>query len=177
MNGHGCGSFPLKRDGPVPDLRLLTGGVLALTLFLLAAKAALGDAITPRVIGLQDSDPIAVLAPGNVQYRIRLAGFDAPEHDQAFGTRSKQNLSGLVFGKTVNLDCGKGESYGRLVCTILLPTGEDVCLDQVRVGMAWHYKQFESEQTPAYRQAYAAAEDAASEAKVGLWSDPHLTPP
>lgn len=118
-----------------------------------------------------------MLAPGNVQYRVRLAGIDAPEHDQAFGTRAKQNLSRLVFGKTVNLDCGKEESYGRLVCKITLLSGEDVCLDQVKAGMAWHYKEFENEQAPSDRAAYAAAEDAARKGHLGLWSDLHPTPP
>jgi endonuclease YncB( thermonuclease family) len=129
--------------------------------------------MTARVVGVTDGDTITVLAPGNVQYRIRLAGIDAPEHNQAFGTRSKQNLSRLVFGKAVMLDCGKEESYGRLVCKVLLRDGEDACLDQVKAGMAWQYKQFENEQTPADRAAYAAAEDGAREAHTGLWADAH----
>jgi hypothetical protein len=67
-----------------------------------------------------------------------------------FGTKrtGPLNLSSLVFGKTVSLDCGKEESYGRLVFKILLPDREDVCLDQIKAGMAWHYQQFESAQTP-----------------------------
>ncbi len=159
------------------NIRLRTSAVLTLILFLLAVNAALGEIITARVVGIQDGDTVTVLAAGNVQYRIRLAGIDAPEHNQAFATGSKQNLSRLVFGKRVNLDCGKEESYGRLVCKISLPNGEDVCLDQIKAGIAWHYKQFENEQTPADRQAYAGAEDAAREAKIGLWSDPHPIPP
>ena len=51
--------------------------------------------IDTRVVDIQDGDTITVLAPGNSQYRIRLANIDAPEHDQAFGSRSKQSLSGL----------------------------------------------------------------------------------
>jgi endonuclease YncB( thermonuclease family) len=132
--------------------------------------------MTARVVGVTDGDTITVLAPGNVQYRIRLAGIDAPEHNQAFGTRSKQNLSRLVFAKTVTLDCGKEESYGRLVCKVLLPSGEDADLDQVKAGMAWHYKQFEQEQSLGDREAYAAAEDAAREAHRGLWADAHPNP-
>jgi endonuclease YncB( thermonuclease family) len=151
--------------------------LLALTVALVTAKVALGEIVASRVVGVQDGDTVTVLAPGNDQYRIRLAGIDAPEHNQAFGGRSKQNLSKLLFGKAVNLDCGKEESYGRLVCKILLPGGEDVCLTQIKAGLAWHYKQFENEQTPADRKAYAAAEDAAREQKIGLWSDPHPTPP
>jgi endonuclease YncB( thermonuclease family) len=59
------------------------------------------------------------------------AVIDAPESSQAFGQRSKQNLSRLVFGKEVSLNCGKEESYGRLVCKILID-GADADLTQVR---------------------------------------------
>jgi hypothetical protein len=41
---------------------------------------------------------------------------------------------------------------------ILLPNGEDVCLDQVKTVMAWHYKQYQDEQNPLDREAYATAE-------------------
>ena len=61
----------------------------------------------------------------------------------------------------------------RLICKILLPNDEDMCLDQVKSGMAWHYKQYQDEQSPADRDGYAAAECSAMKAKLGLWSDPH----
>ena len=110
-------------------------------------------------------------------YTIRLAGIDAPEHDQAFGAQSTQHLSDLISGKTVSLDCENERSYGRLICKIILPNGEDVCLDQVKAGMAWHYKQYEDEQSPTERQAYAAAECTAMKSKIGLWSEPHPVQP
>ena len=61
---------------------------------------------------------------------------------QPFGRQSTQHLSELIFGKTVNLECkNERDDYGRLVCKILLqPRGEDVCLDQLKAGLAWHYK-------------------------------------
>ncbi|GEM_PF-924528 len=133
--------------------------------------------ISGRVVGVTDGDTLTVLSPANQQYLVRLEGIDAPESSQAFGQRSKQNLSRLVFGKQVNLDCENKESYGRLICKVMLPDGEDVCLDQVRDGMAWHYKQYQSEEAPADRAAYAAAEDAARHAHLGLWSDAHPVMP
>jgi endonuclease YncB( thermonuclease family) len=171
-----AGTFPAAcAEGERMRTRLLLlGTILA---FALSAGLISAETFTARVVGVTDGDTITVLAPGNVQHRIRLASIDAPEHDQAFGTRSKQNLSQLVFGKTVMLDCGKEESYGRLVCKVLLPNGEDADLDQVKAGLAWHYKQFENEQTPADRVAYAAAEDTAREAHRGLWADAHPIPP
>ena len=127
-----------------------------------------------RVVAIADGDTLTVLDADNRQHVIRLAGIDAPESSQAFGQRSKQNLSRLVFGKQVTLECETGqESFGREICKVTGPDGNDDCLQQVRDGMAWHYKQYQSEQTRADRGSYAAAEDAAREAHLGLWSDPH----
>jgi len=148
---------------------------LAVTLAFVAT--ALADELTAKVVGIDDGDTIDVLAPGNVQDRIRLAGIDAPEHGQAYGNVSQKHLGDLVFGKQVTLDCGKEESYGRKVCKVLLPNGEDADLDQVKAGLAWHYKQYAFEQTPEDRQAYAAAEDAARQAHRGLWADAHPIQP
>jgi len=130
-----------------------------------------------KVVSITDGDTVDVLRSDNFTYAIRLSGIDAPEHDQAFGTQSTQNLTSMISGKTVTLECENERSYGRLICKILLANGEDVDLDQVKAGMAWHYKQYEDEQSPADREAYAAAECAAMKAKLGLWSDPHPVQP
>jgi endonuclease YncB( thermonuclease family) len=130
-----------------------------------------------NVTAITDGDTVDVLTSGNLTYAVRLAGIDAPEHDQAFGAQSTQHLANLISGKTVTLECEDERSYGRLICKILLANGDDVCLEQVKTGMAWHYKQYEDEQTPADRQVYAASECAAMKAKIGLWSDPHPIEP
>jgi len=80
----------------------------------------------------------------------------------------RDSLTALISGKTVTLECENERSYGRLICKILLPNGEDIDLDQVKAGMAWHYKQYEDEQSPADREAYATAECAAMKTKI--WS-------
>ena len=41
---------------------------------------------------------------GNKQLKIRLAQIDAPESDQAFGQRSKQSLSDMVFNKIIRVE-------------------------------------------------------------------------
>jgi endonuclease YncB( thermonuclease family) len=133
--------------------------------------------IAARVIGVTDGDTVEILESTGPRESVRLTGIDAPEHGQAFGSESTQNLSGLILQKSVTLDCENERSYGRLLCKILLPNGEDVDLDQVNAGMAWHYKQFQDEQSPADRALYAAAECTAMKAKVGLWSDPHPIQP
>ena len=54
--------------------------------------------------------------------------------------------------------------------------GVDANLEQVKAGMAWHYKQYEREQSPADRSIYAQAEEKAQTAKRGLWADLDPTP-
>jgi endonuclease YncB( thermonuclease family) len=130
-----------------------------------------------KVVSITDGDTVDVLTLGNLTYAVRLAGIDAPEHDQAFGTQSTQHLSNLISGQTVTLECENERSYGRLICKIMLADGDDICLEQVKAGMAWHYKQYEDEQNAADRQAYAAAECVAMREKIGLWSDPHPVQP
>jgi hypothetical protein len=74
-----------------------------------------------KVVAITDGDTVDVLAPGGLTYAIRLAGIDAPEHDQVFGSQSTANLTALVSGKSVTLECENERSYGRLICKILLP--------------------------------------------------------
>ncbi len=50
-------------------------------------------------------------------------------------------------------------------------------LAQVSAGFAWHYKQYEKEQSKQDRLAYAIAEQHAREQKLGLWRDANPVPP
>ena len=158
-----------------PQVAMTTPSIAAPA--LAASAAAPPNMFSAKVTNITDGDTVDVLGPGDATYAVRLSGIDAPEHDQAFGTQSTQNLASMISGKTITLDCENERSYGRLICKILLPNGEDVDLDQVKAGMAWHYKQYEDEQSPTDREAYATAECAAMKAKLGLWSDPHPVQP
>lgn len=129
-----------------------------------------------RVVGVQDGDTITVLDSSNANHRIRLQGIDAPENGQAFGSRSGENLSQLVFSKVVTIEWSKHDRYGRIVGKVVFGS-QDVCLEQIRAGMAWHYKYYQEEQTPEDRQLYADAEIAARATKSGLWIDPDPIPP
>lgn len=129
-----------------------------------------------RVVGVQDGDTITVLDSSNANHRIRLQGIDAPEKGQAFGSRSGENLSQLVFSKVVTIEWSKHDRYGRIVGKVIFGS-QDICLEQIRAGMAWHYKYYQEEQTAEDRQLYADAEINARAAKSGLWLDPAPIPP
>lgn len=127
-------------------------------------------------MGVADGDTITVLDSTNTQHKIRLSGIDAPEKSQPFGNRSNQSLSDLVFSKTVTVDTDKRDKYKRNVGKVLVD-GVDANLEQVRRGMAWHYKAYEREQPAIDRKAYSDAEDAAKGARWGLWADAEPVPP
>lgn len=145
--------------------------------------------IDGRVVGVHDGDTITVLDSSRTQHKIRLAGIDAPELKQEFGTRSKQNLSALVFGKDVAVEWQKRDRYKRIVGKVLVNESGVDCgfrdcrksldtgLQQVRDGMAWHFKEYEREQSPEDRGRYATAEQEAQSASRGLWADRAPVPP
>lgn len=143
---------------------------------LLFANTSAADTLHGRVVGVSDGDTVTVLDATNSQWKIRLMGIDAPEKKQAFGNKSKEHLSALVFNKQVAIECSKQDKYGRTVGKIMVD-GVDANLEQVKAGLAWHYKQYQREQSPDDRTAYAQAEEQARAAKRGLWVDLDHTPP
>lgn len=112
----------------------------------------------------------------HAQHRIRLAGIDAPEKAQPYGGASKRHLAQMVFGESVSVEYEKHDRYGRIVGKIL-KRGNDAGLEQLRAGFAWHYRQYQGEQSRADRSAYAELENAAQRARAGLWRDPAPVPP
>lgn len=128
------------------------------------------DTITGRVVGVTDGDTIKVLDASNTEYKIRLAGIDAPEKKQAFGQASKKSLSDLVFDKQVKVDWNKQDRYGRTVGKVIV-NGVDANLEQVKRGMAWFYKKYQNEQPLQDRLDYLHAQEAAEKERIGLWAD------
>jgi endonuclease YncB( thermonuclease family) len=150
--------------------------MVATILSVLFAAQVHAEILNGRVVGVADGDTVTVLDASRQQHKIRLMGIDAPEKKQAFGNKSKQALSDLVFNKQVSVEFSKTDRYGRTIGKILVD-GLDANLEQVKKGMAWHYKQYQKEQSSVDRTAYAKAEELAKAKKLGLWFDPSPTPP
>lgn len=138
--------------------------------FLLAGCKQPAQGLEGQVVGVADGDTITVLVGGRTQVKVRLAEIDAPEKLQAFGQRSKQSLSNMVFGKTVRVEQRDVDRYGRVVGRVFVGT-TDVNAEQVREGMAWVYRRY------ARDKSLLTIEQEAREARRGLWSDPHPMPP
>ena len=137
---------------------------------LLLATTLHAAEYTGKVVGVADGDTIVVLDSSKTQHKVRLAGIDAPEKAQAFGNRSKQSLSDMVFMKQVTIETSKIDRYGREIGKVV-HNGADICLEQVKHGMAWWYRDYRYEQSPEDRVLYEAVEDSAKAGKLGLWAD------
>lgn len=121
-----------------------------------------------RVIGVTDGDTVKLLDATNTMHIIRLAGIDAPEKKQSFGNASKKSLSNIVYDRLVSIEYYKFDRYSRKVGKILI-SGNDVNLEQVRLGMAWHYKKYKSEQSVDDFLKYMHAQEEARNNRLGLW--------
>jgi endonuclease YncB( thermonuclease family) len=150
---------------------------LAVSLVLLLASAGLhAETLTGKVIRIADGDTVTILDRDHRQFRIRVAGIDAPERKQPYYEVSKQNLARLAFGRTVTVDWRKHDRYGRIVGNIRV-AGEDVGLAQVRAGLAWWYRDYARDQTPEDRKLYEAAELGARHSRAGLWQEANPVEP
>lgn len=145
-------------------------------LLLLGLQAASADTLTGRVVGIADGDTLTVLDASNQQHKIRLSSIDAPEKNQPFGQVSKQSLSDQVFDRQISIETNKVDRYGREIGKVLIG-GVDANLEQVKQGLAWHYKKYQDEQPLEDRLNYQQAEEAARKSRIGLWSVADPIPP
>ncbi|WP_309564948.1 thermonuclease family protein [Methylobacillus flagellatus] len=148
-------------------LKVLAGALLAFNVH--------AETLTGKVIHIADGDTLTIMV-NNTQHKIRLLGIDAPEKNQAYGKQSRVALNRAINGKQVTVDWNKRDDYGRIVGKVVY-NGQDINLQQIQKGMAWHYKYFEREQEPEDRSSYAQAEYQAKRDKQGLWQDAKPVPP
>jgi micrococcal nuclease len=147
--------------------------MLAGLLAVFLASTVLGQEaiVSARIVGITDGDTVKALAAGNELLRVRLSWIDAPEKSQAFGQRSKQHLSDLVFGREVELLAHGLDRYGRTLAVIFV-NSIDASLEQVRSGMAWVYDRYIIQAGADIQASYRQAEAEAWEQQRGLWSEP-----
>jgi endonuclease YncB( thermonuclease family) len=162
----------------------LRPGILLKDLLLILLAGALqfagarahAETIRGHIVGITDGDSVTLLTVDQREVKIRLAWIDAPEKRQAFGEQAKTNLARMVFRQEVEADCGKLDMFKRPLCVIYLGS-VDINLEQIRQGMAWHFKRYARRQQPKQRDEYAVAEFDAKVRRQGLWLDKNPVPP
>ena len=142
---------------------------LALLCLLLLGAASVEREFTGTVTAVIDGDTLTVLVDQQ-QVKVRLAGIDAPERKQDYGTVAKSFLSDRVFGRYVSVEVTGQDRYGRTLGVVHVD-GANVNLSLVRAGLAWHYVRFSDD------TELAAAEREAREARRGLWERDDAVPP
>ncbi len=153
---------------------------ISLTLY----SPALADTLQGKVVKIADGDTVTIVDDSGKKHRIRLMGIDAPEKNQSYGDVSTQSLVELVSGKTVTIEYERLDRYKRIIGKVLVdPPGDvfclaldcvkkiDVGLEQIKVGLAWHYKKYQGEQEENDRRAYSEAEIGARAEIKGLWAE------
>jgi micrococcal nuclease len=155
--------------------RILIQFLLLLTIAW-ASFALAATEITGKVVAISDGDTLTVLDESKTQHRIRLAGIDAPEKAQPFGTKSRQALSEYVFSKDVNVTVVDIDRYKRVVGIVNLD-GKDINQLLVTEGHAWVYRQYLKNLPIGKSEAYIEAEQQARLNKTGLWADKEPMPP
>ena len=145
-------------------------------MLLLLSVGASADNLSGTVVRVLEGDTVDVLAVDKPLHLVRLAGIDAPERGQPFGTKAKQHLLALVGGDPVVVEWHKRDRYRRIVGKIMID-GSDANLAMVEAGFAWWYREYAGEQSRVDRGLYEAAESRARRQRIGLWSDPRPIAP
>lgn len=139
-------------------------------IFALISSSLFAETLSGHIIGISDGDTATLLSKDRKPIKIRLWQIDAPEKEQAFGEKSKQSLSDLIYGKNVTVQVETQDQYGRQVGKIFVGN-KDINLEQIKRGMAWFYVEFGRDAT------YRDAESTAKAAQTGLWAASDPTPP
>lgn len=136
------------------------------------AKELQHQTFKAKVTQIIDGDTMEILYK-NTPIKVRLAHIDCPEKrsKQPFGTQAKMALSDLCFGQQVTLASQNSDRYGRLIAVITNPKKQIVNQEMIKLGMAWHFTRYSSDNT------YAKLELEARKKKIGLWKEHNPTPP
>jgi endonuclease YncB( thermonuclease family) len=149
---------------------------LLATLVLAICNVAFAKSYTARVVSIADGDTLTVLDAENRQRKIRLVGIDAPEKHHPYGNVFQMNLGKLVHQRTVKIETNMRDKHKRELGKLALD-GNDINLEQVRAGYAWHFKKYMREQSSVDRENYTQLEDEARNNRLGLWRDENPEPP
>lgn len=146
--------------------------ILYLIALSLVSLSALAQELEGQVVRVADGDTLTILDNKKQQIKIRLAEIDTPEAAQPYGTKAKQELSRLIYGKTIVVKVQDKDRYGRWIGRVYAGN-LDVNAEMVRLGAAWVYRKYASDQT------LHALETLAKQKKAGVWSLPEAeqTPP
>ncbi len=140
--------------------------ILALFLPILVLASSIHEG---KVVKIADGDILTLLVDEK-QHKIRLSDIDTPERKQPFGTKAKQALSELAFGKEARVVEVTVDRYKRIVGRVFIDA-LDVNRELVAQGFAWVYRKYSDD------AELLELETQAKEKGLGLWADPNSISP
>lgn len=77
---------------------------IILLIFITLGMTVNAQTFQVKVVKISYGDTFTVINRDNLQIKFRVYGIDATEKKQAYGTKSREYLSSLIFGKVVTID-------------------------------------------------------------------------
>lgn len=136
-----------------------------------------------KVTKVFDGDTF-IAEDGNISFKVRIAGIDAPEYKQPYSHKSKKYLKKLILNQRVILKPlhHKLDKYNRLLAQVYL--GEkNIGLELIQEGLAFYYRPFcrdyplDSKKYNYDPLIYVEAEKKAKESKLNIWKLDNLEKP
>jgi endonuclease YncB( thermonuclease family) len=128
------------------------------------------ETLKGKVVSVADGDTITILTDGNTRVRIRLYGIDAPERGQDYGTKARQYLNDLCYGKNVRVETKGVDRYNRVLGVVYV-ADLNLNKEMVRQGLAWYYSYYVED------SELEALEQSARRQNLNIWSMKNPVPP
>jgi endonuclease YncB( thermonuclease family) len=143
----------------------------AAVISLVVCVSALAQKIVfqAKVIDVIDGSTVVVETQSKTKFVVKCQATTVPQHAEPYAGYSRQRLSNLVLRQMVAVEYTERNQYGHLIGTIFL-NGEDVCLDQIAVGLARFDPQAANNLKTSRRELYASGEERARNSGTGVWT-------
>ena len=146
------------------------GAAIALAYFFIQVP----ESITGNVVVVHQGDTFTIqsASPNEKLYKVRLSNIDTPETNQPFGLQAKDFTINRILGESIQVKYSMIDFYGRLVGSVVLPSGDILNEELVRAGLAWHYRVTPSPSSLLERLQYEAWRGG-----MGIWVESAPVPP
>lgn len=157
----------------------LLGFLLTFSLNTLEAKTFKSYTVYGKVVAVVDGDTLKVreFKTRNEVYYLRLAGIDAPEKNQIYGSEATQLAQDFVLNRPVKIVVTDIDPYQRKVGYVYIlvkrkhETETSLNHKLMAQGLAWFYKEYSKDMT------LKELEEKAQNLKLGIWSESDPVPP
>lgn len=135
--------------------------------------AVLAAAAVCLVTAIADGDTLSATCDvegSKTTFVVRLAEIDAPEKGQPFGSRAREHLGALCFGRMGTILPVAKDRYDRTVAKVECQ-GQDAGLALLEAGLAWRFVRYSRDPASSVAEAHARSD------RRGLWRDEAAVPP